>query len=162
MRAFFFVAILILSVHYQSFGQQDFPEIKLKDLSGKTVDFANLAQNTQDTMLVVSFWATWCIPCVTELDNVNEVYREKQISKPFKFLGISIDDSRTTKRVKPFIKGKGWDFDVLLDVNSELKRAMNVTDVPHVLIIKGGKVVYSHTGYIAGEEENLFAEIQKL
>jgi len=64
--------------------------------------------------------------------------------------------------VKTFIQGKGWTFDVMMDVNSELKRALNITDVPHVLIIKSSKIVYRHTGYIAGEEDNLFDEIKKL
>jgi len=143
-------------------AQQDFPSVKLKNTAGKTIDFADLIREAKDTTLVFSFWATWCIPCVTELDNISDEYKEKQSSMNFKFYGVSIDDSRTTKRVKPFIQGKGWTFDVMMDVNSELKRALNITDVPHVLIIKNNKIVYRHTGYIAGEEDNLFDEIKKL
>jgi len=143
-------------------AQQDFPSVKLKNTAGKTIDFADLIREAKDTTLVFSFWATWCIPCITELDNISDEYKEKQSSMNFKFYGISIDDSRTTKRVKPFIQGKGWTFEVMMDVNSELKRALNITDVPHVLIIKDSKIVYRHTGYIAGEEDNLFDEIKKL
>jgi cytochrome c biogenesis protein CcmG, thiol:disulfide interchange protein DsbE len=144
------------------FSQESLPSVKLKSVSGKEVSLASLANDCKDTLLVVSFWATWCIPCITELENINEEYLEKQAIKPFKFIGVSIDDSRTAQRVKPFIKGKGWKFDVLLDINSELKRAINVTDVPHVIIIKNGKIVYRHTGYIAGEEDNLFEKIKSL
>ena len=157
--------ILLLSfvlVQAAAHAQQDFPSVKLKNTAGKTIDFADLIREAKDTTLVFSFWATWCIPCVTELDNISDEYKEKQSSMNFKFYGISIDDSRTTKRVKPFIQGKGWTFDVMMDVNSELKRALNITDVPHVLIIKNNKIVYRHTGYIAGEEDNLFDEIKKL
>jgi peroxiredoxin len=143
-------------------AQQDFPSVKLKNTAGKTIDFADLIREAKDTTLVFSFWATWCIPCITELDNISDEYKEKQSSMNFKFYGVSIDDSRTTKRVKPFIQGKGWTFDVMMDVNSELKRALNITDVPHVLIIKNNKIVYRDTGYIAGEEDNLFDEIKKL
>jgi thiol-disulfide isomerase/thioredoxin len=144
------------------FSQESLPTVKLKSVSGKVVNLADVANSSKDTLIVVSFWATWCIPCITELENINEVYAEKQAIKPFKFIGVSVDDSRTSQRVKPFIKGKGWQFDVLLDVNSELKRALNVTDVPHVIIIKNGKIVYRHTGYIAGEEDNLFDNIKSL
>lgn len=157
--------ILLLSfvfVQAAAHAQQDFPSVKLKNTAGKTIDFADLIREAKDTTLVFSFWATWCIPCVTELDNISDEYKEKQSSMNFKFYGVSIDDSRTTKRVKPFIQGKGWTFDVMMDVNSELKRALNITDVPHVLIIKNNKIVYRHTGYIAGEEDNLFDEIKKL
>lgn len=154
--------LLTLLFSYSAEAQQDFPSVMLKTSSGRSIDFADLVAQSVDSMIVMSFWATWCIPCITELDNINEVYKEKQQSKAFKFIGVSIDDTRTSKRVKPFIQGKGWTFDVLLDINSELKRAMNVTDVPHVLIIKNRQIVYRHTGYIAGEEENLFEEISKL
>ena len=119
--------ILLLSfvfVQAAAHAQQDFPSVKLKNTAGKTIDFADLIREAKDTTLVFSFWATWCIPCVTELDNISDEYKEKQSSMNFKFYGVSIDDSRTTKRVKPFIQGKGWTFDVMMDVNSELKRAL--------------------------------------
>lgn len=143
-------------------AQSNFPSIKLKSVSGKLIDFADLAASSKDTMVVLSFWATWCIPCVTELETINDVLEEKQAIRPFKFIGVSIDDSRTSQRVKPFIKGKGWKFDVLMDINSDLKRELNITDVPHVLILKDNKIVYRHTGYIAGEEDNLFEIIKTL
>ena len=154
-------AFLLLTINI-AFSQESLPSIKLKSISGKSVNLADLAASTKDTAIVVSFWATWCIPCIVELEAINDTYSEKQAVKPFKFIGVSVDDSRTSQRVNPFIKGKGWQFDVLLDVNSELKRAINVTDVPHVVIIKNGKIVYRHTGYIAGEEDNLFEKIRTL
>jgi peroxiredoxin len=141
-------------------AQQDFPSVKLKNMSGKSVDFADIISQSADNMIVISFWATWCVPCIAELDNISDDYQEKQAVRPFKFIAISIDDTRTSKRVKPFIQGKGWTFDVLMDINSELKRALNVTDVPHTVIIKDKKIVYRHTGYIAGEEENLYEAIR--
>ena len=156
---------IVLAFSMSSFwgtAQENFPALKIKSVSGKTYDFSELAASSKDTMVVLSFWATWCIPCITELEVINDELEEKQAIKPFRFIGVSIDDSRTEKRVKPFIKGKGWKFEVLLDNNSELKRALNITDVPHVIILKNGKIVYRHTGYIAGEEENLFDEISKL
>jgi len=145
-----------------AFAQESFQSIKLKSTSGKTIDIAELAANSKDTMVVLSFWATWCIPCINELEMINDVFDEKQAIKPFKFYGVSVDDSRTAQRVKPFIKGKGWVFEVLMDINSELKRSLNITDVPHVIIIKDNKIVYRHTGYIAGEEDNLFEAIKNL
>ena len=157
-----YAAFALFLTANSSFSQENFAPVKIKSLSGKEVNFSDIVATSNDTLVVVSFWATWCIPCVAELDNINDEYKERQGAKPFKFIGISIDDSRTSQRVKPFIKGKGWQFDVYLDVNSELKRAMNVTDVPHVIIIKNNKIVYRHTGYIVGEEENLFDKIKSL
>ena len=159
---FITVCLIFLGSCFGAFSQDNLPNITLKSVSGKTVELNELAKSSRDTMVVLSFWATWCIPCITELENINDTYEEKQAIKPFKFIAVSIDDSRTEKRVRPFIKGKGWTFDVLLDVNSELKRSLNITDVPHVIILKDNKIVYRHTGYIAGEEDNLFEAIKNL
>ncbi len=159
---FFFLVMMFNFIMYTSQAQENFPSVKLKAVSGKVYDFAEMAFSSKDTMIVVSFWATWCIPCVTELENINDELEEKQAIRPFKFIGVAIDDARTASRVKPFIKGKGWKFEVLMDNNSELKRALNITDVPHVLILKDGKIAYRHTGYIAGEEDNLFETIKGL
>jgi peroxiredoxin len=156
------IICLLLISNLSKAQESNFSSIKLKSVSGKTIDFADLAASSKDTMVVLSFWATWCIPCITELETINDELEEKQAIRPFKFIGVSIDDSRTSQRVKPFIKGKGWKFDVLMDINSELKRALNITDVPHVLILKDNKIAYRHTGYIAGEEDNLFETIKTL
>lgn len=155
------VFILLFSIASLN-AQENFGGVQLKTMAGKEIDFSDIISNSKDTMVVVSFWATWCIPCIAELDNINDEYKEKQLVKPFKFIGIAIDDSRTAQRVKSFVKGKGWQFDVYQDINSELKRSLNITDVPNVLIIKNNKIVYRHTGYIAGEEDNLFEKIKTL
>ncbi len=160
-RILVFIISVVLLAHVAK-SQENIPSIKLKAVSGKIIDLRDLVANTKDTVLVVSFWATWCMPCIAELDNINDEFEEQQTLKPFKFYGVAIDDARTTQRVKPFVKGKGWKFDVLMDVNSELKRALNITDVPHVIIFKNGKLVSRHTGYITGDENNLFETIKGL
>ena len=52
---------------------------------------------------------------------------------------------------------------MLLDVNQDLARAMNVSNPPHTFLFDGsGKIVYQHTGYFDGAEEDLYEEILKL
>jgi thiol-disulfide isomerase/thioredoxin len=157
-----FSVSLIFLFNFICAAQESFPSLNIKSVSGKLLNVNDLVESSKDTMLVMAFWATWCIPCINELESINEVYKEKQAERPFKFIAVSVDDSRTSQRVKPFITGKGWGFDVLIDINSDLKRALNITDVPHTIIFKDGKIVYRHTGYLIGEEENLFEEIKKL
>jgi thiol-disulfide isomerase/thioredoxin len=154
--------LLLVLVSKLSLGQSSLPSVNIKSINGTSSSFSEITQSSGDSAVVVSFWATWCIPCVAELDNISDELSDKQKEMPFRFMGISVDDSRTANRVRPFVKGKGWKFDVYQDLNSELKRALNITDIPHVLIVKNGKIVYRHTGYIAGEEENLFEEIKKI
>lgn len=158
------VALLFIGIYFftAANAQESFSSVQLKSVSGKTIDISAIISSSKDTLVVLSFWATWCVPCIHELESINDVFAEKQSIKPFKFLAVSVDDSRTSQRVKPFVSSQGWAFDVLLDINSDLKRSLNVTDIPHVIIIKKNKIVYRHTGYIVGEEDHLFEEISKL
>jgi cytochrome c biogenesis protein CcmG, thiol:disulfide interchange protein DsbE len=153
--------ITLLLICSMGFGQNDMPDIKLKTLTGDEIRFNTLGKDN-DTILIVSLWATWCVPCIQELEAISDQYEDRQKETPFKLIAVSIDDSRTTQRVKPFVKGKGWPFEIYLDVNSDLKRALNINDVPHILIIKNGKIVYQHNGYVAGNEEELFEKMKTL
>lgn len=149
----------LVSITAVCIGQNDLPDTKIRSLTGAEVSFSTLGRNS-DTAIIISLWATWCIPCIQELEVISEQYEERQKETPFRLIAISVDDSRTTNRVKPFVKGRGWPFEIYLDVNSDLKRALNVNDVPHVLIIKSGKIIYQHNGYVAGNEEVLFEKLK--
>ena len=153
------VTILCIVLVLTATAQNELPNIKVKSLTGQEISFDQLGYNP-DTAIIVSLWATWCVPCIQELEAISDQYEERQKETPFKLIAISIDDSRTTKRVKPFVSGKGWPFDIFLDVNSDLKRALNINDVPHILLIKNGKIVYQHNGYVAGNEVELFEKLR--
>ena len=137
------------------------PNVKLQDINGKTVQTGAISNDGKP--VIISFWATWCKPCLRELKAIHEVYADWQDETGVKIFAVTIDDSRSTPRIKPFVEGKGWEFDVLLDVNKDLARAMNVSNPPHTFLFDGnGKMVYQHTGYFEGAEEELYEEILKL
>jgi len=156
----YLLIFLSLVIYNLSSAQNSLPDTKIRSLEGNEVFFNSLGNS--DTAIIVSFWATWCIPCIQELNTIHDQYDERQKETPFRFVAISIDDSRTTQKVKPFVAGKGWPFEIYLDVNSDLKRALNIIDVPHILIIKKGKIVYQHNGYVNGNEEELFEKLKSL
>ena len=141
-----------------SFAQKKLPNLKLKDINGKTV---SLSDYTKDKTVVLSFWATWCGPCVNELDAIAEQYEDLQ-DDGFELIAISIDDSRTKSRIKPLVNGKDWEFTILLDTNQELKRSLNIVNVPYVVIVKNGKIVYTHSGYNPGSEEEIIKKFHSL
>ena len=152
--------LLALLTYTVSVAQSDLPQVKIKSVSGSEISFSTLA-SSNDTALIVSFWATWCIPCITELETINDQLEERKQVTPFKLIAISVDDTRSAARVPSFVKGRGWNFAVYFDTNSDLKRALNINDIPHILIIKNGKIIYQHTGYVPGNEEELFEVISK-
>lgn len=170
MRKYLFLA-LALMVSMSLFAQDEttentetntkLPSVKLKDLDGKEVDLATYAENGKIT--IISIWATWCAPCIKEITNVNEILDDWIDDYDVEFVAISIDDSRNSVKVKPYANGKGWEFDVLLDVNGDTKRALNYTNPPFtVLVDQNGNIVYKHTGYVEGDEYHLEEEIEKI
>jgi len=135
--------------------------MSLKDLNGKTVDLLNYTDSTKIT--VICIWATYCPPCLKQVTNINNLLDEWMENYHMKFIAISVNDARTVKNVKPFVKGKGWTFDVLLDPNADTKRTFNFVMEPYCLLIdKDGTIVYTHLGYVEGDELLLEKEIQKI
>ena len=152
------IVFLLLIATTVSFAQKKLPNLKLKDINGKTVSLSDI---TKDKTVVLSFWATWCGPCVNELDAIAEQYEDLQ-DDGFELIAISIDDSRTKSRIKPLVNGKDWEFTILLDTNQELKRSLNIVNVPYVVIVKNGEIVYTHSGYNPGSEEEIIKKFNSL
>lgn len=135
--------------------------ITIKTLDGQSVQ-TSVIQN-DDKPMIISFWATWCKPCNRELDAIKEVYEEWQEETGVKLVAISIDDTKTAARVRPWVDGKDWPYEVYLDQNKDFARAMNVVNVPHTFIINGdGEIVWQHTSYQDGGEEELIEKVREL
>ncbi len=137
------------------------PNIDLNSISGETVNLSN-DFNEKDKLYVFSFWATWCAPCINELEAMHKKQDSWKQNLNLEIIAVSIDDSRTQKRVKPFLKGKGWTYNVLLDTNQELKRALSIVNVPYIVVVKNNKIVYVSNGYSQGSEDELFNKLKEL
>ena len=138
---------------------QNVPNINLKNLNGKSINIQKISKSKN--VKVLAFWATWCVPCINELDAISEVYEDWQDETNVELIAISTDDSRTKKRIRPLVNGKDWEYEILLDDNQDLKRALNISVLPHLLVVKNGKIVYRKTSYTPGSEDELYEIIQK-
>ncbi len=158
------LALLLLTAFtFNSFaGDGDkIPATTLKKLDGTKVNSSTFSNNGKP--IVISFWASWCKPCIAELDAINENYADWVKETGVKLIAISIDDARSTAKVSPIVKTKGWEYEIYLDENSDFKRAMNVNMPPQTFLIDGkGNIVDSHTGFSAGDDDKLYAKIKKL
>jgi len=160
-------ALIICSLFSMASGDDDstakkqtLPEVTIKNIDNENIDFSEYATNGKLT--IVSFWATWCKPCIKELKNVSALLEDWEEEYNVELVAVSVDDARTQSKVRTFVNGMGWDFDVLLDPNGELQRAMNVTNPPVTFLIdQDGNIVYTHTGYLEGDEYDLEDEIKK-
>jgi thiol-disulfide isomerase/thioredoxin len=141
-------------------AQNDLPSIDLKTIDGKAIAIEDATN--KDGITIISLWATWCVPCLKELDAINDIYDEWQEETSVELIAVSVDDSRTVKRVKSMVNGKDWDYTILLDTNNDLKRALNASSIPLTILVKDNKIVYEHSGYSAGAELELYEKIKEL
>lgn len=158
--------LLAISILSFSFGQEhsgkdkSLPSVVLKDMNGKTINTAELAANGP---VIISFWATWCAPCKRELNTIQDLYTDWQEEFGVSLVAVSIDDEKTKNGVPTYVNGRGWEYLVLMDTNSDFRRAMGVNNVPHTFLVnKDGVIVYSHNNYAPGDEELLYKEMLKL
>jgi len=143
------------------YGFAQLPSVKVKDIHGNEVDVATLSNDGKP--MIINFWATWCKPCVLELSTIADDYEDWVKETGVKLYAVSIDDSRNTAKVAPFVKSRAWLYDILLDANEDLKRALGVQNPPHTFVVDGsGKVVWQHMGYQLGDEKVLFDVIKKV
>jgi len=137
------------------------PSVTLKTFEGKTINTAEL--NNDGKPFIISFFALWCKPCIRELKAIHEVYEEWQAETGVKVIAVSIDEAQNIQKVKPLIDQNEWEFEVLLDPNSDFRRALGGNIIPAVFIIDGnGKIVDSRNGYTDGSEEHLIEKVREL
>ena len=148
------ISCILSLIAYSSSSQKFIPDLGLKTLNGESI--RSVEAINQNGFTIISFWATWCIPCINELDANNEVISVWSEKEDITVLAISTDDSRSKKRVKPLINGKDWVFDVISDTNQDFKRAMGVVGIPHTIVTYKSEIIHRRIGYTPGEVEDLF------
>jgi thiol-disulfide isomerase/thioredoxin len=155
------ITFLMLFVGLNLFSQNNLPDLNLSNLEGEKISLKN-DFSEKDKLYVFSFWATWCAPCINELDELNEIQSDWKKEINFEIIAVSTDDSRTQKRVKPLINGKEWNYTVLLDTNQDFKRALTIVNIPYTIVVKNGKIVHIQNGYVPGSEVELFEKLKSL
>lgn len=142
-------------------GQKSLPDVSIKDLKGQSISTKQFGETSQPT--IISFWATWCKPCLQEINVINENLEDWKAENKVRFIAISVDDSRSKGRVPTFVNSKKWQFEVYIDENGDFQRALNVLNVPHTFVLDAqGKIIYQHTSYASGDEEAYIEAIRKI
>ena len=158
MRTFLIGLAMIVS----SLAAAQVPSVVVENSKGETVNTKNLLE--EGVPMIISFWSTSCKPCIRELDAVYDALPDWKEEADFRVVAVSPDDSRLMAKAKSFAEGRGWgeDYILLFDKNQDFMRAMNVSVVPHVFVVDAtGKIVYSHTSYVPGNELELFDAVKK-
>lgn len=164
MKKLLFPLLLLLFTTQIAISQEtkmSIPSVDIKDILGNNVNTSSIENDGKP--IVISFWATWCTPCKRELNNMADLYEDWQEETGVKIIAISIDDARNVQKVKPYVDGQSWEYEVFVDPNWDLKRAMNVNNVPHTFLVDGNRnIVWQHNSYSEGDEYELYELVKKL
>jgi peroxiredoxin len=155
------LTLFIFFVSFSVFSQKELPSVSITTLDNKSVN-VKTDFSEKDKIYIYSFWATWCTPCIAELEAISEHYEDWKKEMNIELIAVSIDDARTQKRVKPLLNGKNWTYTMLLDSNQDFKRALSIVNVPYSIIVKNQKIVHVQNGYSQGSEEELHDVLKSL
>jgi thiol-disulfide isomerase/thioredoxin len=155
-----FVALTCAVGPPQALALEKTADWTLDTVSGETVNFhETLAKGP----VVISFWATWCRPCLKELPHLNRMAGE--FAGRVTFLAVNADNSKAVAKVAPFIQAQGFEnLIVPLDTGAELQQLLQVGGIlPFTIVFdEQGREIYRHIGYKEGDEEELRHEIETL
>nr|MBS0038488.1 TlpA family protein disulfide reductase [Saprospiraceae bacterium] len=156
-----FTTVFALILSTSLIGQRTLPDVDVRTLEGQGVNIASHAENNKITL--VTFWATWCVPCRKELDALTDIYEDWKEEFDLEIVAVSIDDTRGMARVRPMVEQNGWDFTIYTDATHDLKNALNFQTIPQSFLLDSdGKIVYSHSGYKPGDEFELEDKIREI
>ncbi len=154
--------VLAISLFVSALALAQVPSVKVENMKGESFDTKALMEAGKP--MIVSFWSTSCKPCIRELDAIYDALPDWKEVVDFNVVAVSTDDSRLLSKARSFAEGRGWgeDYILLFDKNQDFMRAMNVSQVPHVFVFDAkGKIVYSHTSYLPGNENELLEALKK-
>jgi thiol-disulfide isomerase/thioredoxin len=161
LRLTFGVIIFLALTSFISDSGRPLPKVDVKTLDGRVVSTSTFQNDGKP--IIISFWATWCKPCIKELNTISEVYEDWQDETGVKLIAVSVDNSRTSGGVLPLVNGSDWEYEVYLDENGDFKRAMGVNVVPHTFLLNGkGEIVWEHTSFTEGSELELIELVRKV
>ncbi len=158
----FFVVLFASTAYSQELKDYGtLPSIDIKNINGESFNTSQIENDGKP--VVVCFWATWCSPCMAELNAISDLYEDWVEDYGVKLYAVSVDNARSSSRAKSTANGNNWEFEVLLDPNNDFGKAMQVANPPKTFILNGdGTIVWQHVKYAPGDEEEYEEVLKKL
>ena len=153
-RIFFVVFLLLGSLAYsQNIETKKVPDFTLPDIDGKNI---SMAKSLGQGPIYISFWATWCKPCVEELKILEKIY-ERHKDQGFQVFAINTEGPKAAAKIKSFVTSYGITFKVLLDNDGEVfRRKFKGANMPFANLVNSeGKIVFSAVGFKPGDEKDI-------
>ena len=153
-------SLLCLALAVATVTAQQLPDVKVENAQGKIVSVRVLSQGKP---MIIAYWSIACKPCIQELNAINDSLADWRAEADVDVIAVSVDDARLKATAKAIASSRGWEFICVYDENQELKRAMNVSLTPQSFVVDAeGNIIYSHSGYTPGSEQELFDKVVAL
>ncbi len=158
--AVFISLCVITTAPSSSAGGENAGDFTLPSLSGENV---SLSDYLGKKVVLVSFFATWCAPCIKEMGKLNTMQKELA-ERGLQVLSISVDEAKDKAKVKALIKRMRYTPPVLLDFDSKVVNTYNPRkDMPWTMIIGMDKQIHhKKKGFTEGDEEKLRKWVEEL
>jgi thiol-disulfide isomerase/thioredoxin len=148
--------ILLLTLSVTQAGAEKAPEFNLSDRSGNEIQLSNY----QGKVVLIDFWASWCIPCRASFPWMNNIQSKYQ-EKGFEVVTINLDKKHS--EMEHFLKSYPATFTVLHDPKGITPIKYKVKAMPtSYLIDQSGNIVYRHIGFKKTSTENYEKKITQL
>ncbi len=145
----FFSLILIVLFAASLFAAEKVQDFQLENMKGKMV---KLSDFQQEGLVILDFWASWCVPCKKALPKLDELHKEYE---NVNVVTICTDKPRTKRKAIAEVKSHKYEFHTLFDSKKVVQKQFNIVNIPRTLIIApDGEILYDHTGYKRGDEEH--------
>lgn len=142
-------SLFITSIICLSFTQDvgnKLPNVKVETLDNKDGSLQSFMEADQPTLLCM--WTTWSSASIRQLDDIERLVKDwRKEGIDVKIIAINMDKADKIADVNAMVASKGWDFQVLFDTDSNLRKAMNIDVIPYSIIVENGEIEYSHVGF---------------
>lgn len=134
------------------------PDFSVTTLAGNKISINNLAGKT----IVLNFWFTTCMPCRTEMPELNDLTEKYKNDPKVLFLAVTFDSD---ERVKAFLAGHAFSYNIAAGQRTIVKQ-YGITAFPTNMIIdKTGHIAFMLTAYAPDNIQKLdkvLTELEKI
>ena len=109
-------------------------DFQAMDLKGQQLSL----KKYRGQVVLLDFWATWCVPCIAEMPHLKEIY-DKYKDQQFEIIGISLDQTQVA--LDSYIEEQNITWPQFLDNGGTVARIYNVTGIPATFLIDGEGIV---------------------
>lgn len=149
MKVLVVISLFLSSVVFS----QDLPEVEILNTKGKKVNKDSILSD--DKVVVLNFWASWCDPCKKEMREITRIKSGSEF-KNVKFVSVTIDQPDAVSAAKDWFKNNKCSWSLYIDSKQELfNKVLAVTEntssaIPVCIVIdKNGKIVSFNSGFEA-------------